>query len=126
VPVLADFLRAKRDLCDPQYLYYHLDNMYKQDQMSIFNVQHTGVSRFQYTDFANRTIIHLPPLSEQRWIASIFSLLDHKIELNGKNNQNLEEIAKAVFRRWFVDFEFPNQEGKPYKTNGGKCDTIKI
>ena len=48
------------------------------------------------------------------------SLLDEKIELNRKINQNLEEAAQTLFKRWFIDFEFPNEEGKPYKSSGGK------
>ncbi len=114
------FLRVKKNLCDPMYLYYYLGNMYKEGQMSVFNVQHTGVSRFQYTDFARSTIIHLPSLFEQNTIAAFLSVLDEKIALNHHLNKTLEAVGQAVFRRWFVDFEFPNEEGKPYKSSGGE------
>ncbi len=57
---------------------------------------------------------------EQIRIGKILSSLDDKIELNTRMNKVLEEIARALFRRWFVEFEFPNAEGKPYKTAGGK------
>ena len=59
-------------------------------------------------------------LEIQKRIISILSSLDEKIELNRKINQNLEEIAQTLFKRWFIDFEFPNEEGKPYKSSGGK------
>ncbi|MCK9360740.1 restriction endonuclease subunit S [Patescibacteria group bacterium] len=59
-------------------------------------------------------------INEQSRIASILSALDDKIELNRKINENLEKIASALFKRWFVDFEFPNEKGKPYKSSGGK------
>jgi len=64
--------------------------------------------------------ISLPPLPVQKKIAAILSSLDDKIELNTRMNKVLEEIARALFHRWFVEFEFPNAEGKPYKSAGGK------
>ena len=67
-----------------------------------------------------KLIIPCPELSEQRSIAKILSDLDAKIELNNKMNKTLEAIGQALFKRWFVDFEFPNEQGKPYKSSGGK------
>ncbi len=64
--------------------------------------------------------INLPPLDEQKRIADVLSALDDKIEINNKINENLEAQAQAIFKQWFVDFEFPDKEGKPYKSNGGK------
>lgn len=57
---------------------------------------------------------------EQKRIADVLSALDDKIEINNKINENLEAQAQAIFKQWFVDFEFPDEEGKPYKSNGGK------
>lgn len=62
----------------------------------------------------------IPPLAEQKSIAEILSSLDEKIELNRRMNKTLEEIGKVLFKRWFVDFEFPNEDGKPYKSSGGE------
>ena len=59
-----------------------------------------------------------PPIPEQNIIAKILSDLDSKIELLQKQNKTLEAIAQAIFKHWFVDFEFPNEEGKPYKSSG--------
>lgn len=64
--------------------------------------------------------IPLPSLSEQSAIAKILSGLDDKIELNRQMNKTLESIGQALFKQWFVDFEFPNEKGKPYKSSGGK------
>jgi len=61
-----------------------------------------------------------PPLPEQKSIAHILSTLDGKIELLQKQNKTLEEIGQAIFKRWFVDFEFPDENGNPYKSSGGK------
>ncbi|MHA1828011.1 MAG: restriction endonuclease subunit S, partial [Candidatus Heimdallarchaeaceae archaeon] len=68
------------------------------------------------TDFP----IPIPPLPERRAIAKILSDLDSKIELLQKQNATLEKIGQAIFKHWFVDFEFPNEEGKPYKSSGGE------
>jgi len=61
-----------------------------------------------------------PALSEQCAIAKVFSDLDEKIELNNQMNKTLEDIAQAIFKRWFIDFEFPNEKGEPYKSSGGE------
>jgi type I restriction enzyme S subunit len=59
-------------------------------------------------------------IKEQKSIAKILSNLDEKIELNQIINKTLEAIGQAIFKHWFVDFEFPNEEGKPYKSLGGE------
>jgi len=64
--------------------------------------------------------ISLPPLADQKVIAKILSDLDEKIELNNEMNKTLEEIAQAIFKSWFIDFEFPNENGDPYKSSGGE------
>ena len=61
-----------------------------------------------------------PPKEEQEKIANILSSLDDKIELNNDMNKTLEEMAQSIFKRWFVDFEFPNEDGEPYKSSGGE------
>ncbi|MEK0289333.1 restriction endonuclease subunit S [Caldifermentibacillus hisashii] len=64
--------------------------------------------------------IKIPPMSEQKAIANILSTLDEKIETNNQINEKLEEMAQAIFKHWFVDFEFPNENGEPYKSSGGE------
>lgn len=71
------------------------------------------------TTFKNFDIT-IPKLNEQKAIANILSSLDDKIELNNKINQNLEELAQTLYKHWFVDFEFPNENGEPYKSSGGE------
>jgi type I restriction enzyme S subunit len=65
-------------------------------------------------------VIPVPPLREQRAIAHILCTLDDKIELNHQMNKTLEAIGQAIFKHWFIDFEFPNEEGKPYKSSRGE------
>lgn len=70
--------------------------------------------------------ISLPSLEEQRRIAGILGAIDDKIVNNRRINTNLELQAQALYKQWFVDFEFPNEEGKPYKSSGGKMVDSKL
>lgn len=79
----------------------------------------TAITNINQSILSGLPII-LPPLKEQKEIVEIVTCIDSKIELNQRMNQTLEAVGEALFRRWFVDFEFPNQEGKPYKSTGGK------
>lgn len=63
---------------------------------------------------------NIPDLPTQTAIAEIFSSLDDKIELNNKINNELEALAQALFKQWFIDFEFPDENGEPYKSSGGE------
>jgi len=63
---------------------------------------------------------------EQATIVEILSSLDEKIELNRKQNRTLEAIAQALFKRWFVEFEFPDQNGQPYKSSGGAIQPSEL
>lgn len=64
--------------------------------------------------------IPLIDINEQKRIGNIFSNIDSKIEFNNKINDELENMAKTIYDYWFLQFEFPNEEGKPYKSSGGK------
>ncbi|MCK4308234.1 restriction endonuclease subunit S [candidate division WOR-3 bacterium] len=68
----------------------------------------------------NKIKLPIPPMAEQKAIAKILSDLDSKIELNLEMNKTLEAIGQALFKRWFVDFEFPNENGEPYKSSNGE------
>lgn len=71
-------------------------------------------------DALNNFPVPLIPLAEQERIGDIFSSIDQKIALNRAINDNLEAMAKQLYDYWFVQFDFPNKEGKPYKSSGGK------
>lgn len=64
--------------------------------------------------------IELPSIDIQKKIINIINSLDSKIELNNQMIATLEELAATLFKRWFVDFEFPDENGNPYKSSGGK------
>ncbi len=63
--------------------------------------------------------IHVPDLANSQVVAKVLSDLDAKIELNNKINRELEAMAKTLYDYWFVQFDFPNDQGKPYKSSGG-------
>jgi len=64
--------------------------------------------------------ITIPPLPEQKAIAAVLSAFDDKIELLREQNQTLETLAQTIFKEWFVHFNFPDKDGKPYRDNGGE------
>ncbi|AGK70350.1 Type I restriction-modification system DNA methylase [Streptococcus cristatus] len=64
--------------------------------------------------------IYIPSRKYQDKIARVLALLDHKIQTNNQINQELEAMAKTLYDYWFVQFDFPDQNGKPYKSSGGK------
>jgi type I restriction enzyme S subunit len=75
-----------------------------------------------------RLPVRFPSLSEQRKIASVLAALDAKIDLNHRINAELEALAKTIYDYWFVQFDFPDAHGRPYKSSGGKMvwnDTLK-
>ena len=111
----------KSIICNPQkaynkFIYYAL-NYYKD---KIENV----ASGSTFKEISGTTLknfeILLPPLDEQKVIADRLFSIDSKIELNHQMNKTLEAIGQAIFKHWFVDFEFPNEEGNPYKSSGGE------
>ena len=83
------------------------------------NKQTTGLGHVTSKDL-KRVIVRIPKIDEQKKIATILSSIDDKIELNSQINKNLEQIAQTIFKHWFIDFEFPNENGEPYKSSGGE------
>ena len=103
--------RCKKDLVDVPYLVYYFHTREGQHKI-LANASQVGVPALaRATSTFRRIEICLPPLAIQHRIASILSSLDRKIELNNKINVDLEEMAQAIFKNWFVDFE-PFKDGK--------------
>lgn len=113
-------LRKISDEIDNKYLYLLLTNKSMLDYLQMLAESRSGT--FPQITFSHLSNIQvsLPSLPVQRRIAAILSSLDDKIENNRKTCEKLEEMAQAIFKRWFVEFEFPNEEGKPYKSSGGE------
>lgn len=94
---------------NPEYLYYFLTN--EGTKQYIRNIAVGATMPSINTKLLNEVPITMPSLADQHRIASILSFLDRKIELNNKINADLEEMAQAIFKNWFVDFE-PFKDGK--------------
>ncbi len=103
---------------DAHYIYYKLRNSYKLFRNSAMGS--TALPMLNKTEFDKLSIIVHSEKKQQQQIASVLSALDDKIELNNKINDSLEAMAKTLYDYWFVQFDFPNAEGKPYKSSGGE------
>ena len=108
-------VRFSRDAIDAQYAYYLLQEMYLSGRAALYEQQSTGISNFQFEYFLDSEVVPLPPLEEQRAIARVLGALDDRIELNRRMSETLEEMARALFRSWFVDFDpvRAKAEGRP-------------
>lgn len=101
---------VKLDKIDSEYLYYYLKSPFGQQNISRGTVGAVQ-AKLPIKNIQDFSIICPELISDQRRIASILSSLDRKIELNNKINADLEEMAQAIFKNWFVDFE-PFKDGK--------------
>ena len=113
-------LRKYNEDVDLEYFYYCLTNQPFLDILQRRAENRIGSFPQITFDLLSEYAFPIPPISEQKRISSVISTLDKKIALNRQINQNLEAMAKQLYDYWFVQFNFPNEEGKPYKSNGGK------
>ena len=107
-----------KDILDGRYLNALLHTDYAKKYFAC-NASGSGQRYALSVEALNSFPVPMIPLRDQERIGEIFSALDKKIELNRRINQNLEAMAKQLYDYWFVQFDFPNEEGKPYKSNGG-------
>nr|WP_312508274.1 restriction endonuclease subunit S [Pseudomonas luteola] len=101
----ARYLRINSEIADPEYIYWCLQALYVSGIIEDYQVQHTGIARFQFTRFADSYDFSLPPLWYQRKIVQILGCLDERLILLRETNATLEAIAQALFKSWFVDFD---------------------
>jgi len=113
-------LRNINSEVDNKYFYYFLTNDHMLSILQDRAENRIGSFPQITFDLLSEYFIRVPHLSEQIKIASILSALDSKIELNNRINAELEAMAKTLYDYWFVQFDFPDKNGKPYKTSGGK------
>ena len=112
-------LVVNEQLVDFQYCYYLLISDFITNYLCGQNTNTSGShKRIDPLDFMEIEV-HLPKMSDQKRIGQTLANLDTKIELNTQINDNLEAMAKQLYDYWFVQFDFPNEEGKPYKSSGG-------
>ena len=110
-------IKCKADRIDSTFCYYLISSRLVRDQLSAA-AQQTKI-RHTSPDKIKDCIVWVPKLDEQRAIGRLLASLDDKIQLNKRINDNLEAMAKQLYDYWFVQFDFPNEDGKPYKSSGG-------
>ena len=114
----VSIIRTNKNACIPGYLLGYLTLPSIKTYIEFFN---SGGSRRAITKGNIESFeIPLPPLIIQNEIAKTIQSFNGKIENLRRQNETLEKIAQALFKHWFVDFEFPNAEGQPYKSSGGE------
>lgn len=112
-------LRPNLTKVNPEYLKYYLQTKSVKKTVSKKYVSGSALPRIILKGFEQIEVI-IKDLSTQNSIAKVLSDLDSKIEINNKINQELEAMAKLLYDYWFLQFDFPNEQGKPYKSSGGK------
>lgn len=107
------YTKVNTELANPYYLYRYLS------LLDLSNLDSgTGVPSMTFDNYYGLKIF-LPSIEKQTMIARVLQTLDKKIAVNRQINQNLEAMARQFYDYWFVQFDFPNEEGKPYKSSGG-------
>ena len=110
-------IKCKVGKIDPTFCYYLIPSRLVRDQLSAA-AQQTKI-RHTSPDKIKDCTVWIPDLDDQKAIGRLLASLDEKIQLNKRINDNLEAMAKQLYDYWFVQFDFPNEEGKPYKSSGG-------
>ena len=110
-------VRCKKGLLDPNFCYYLISSSIVRQQLSAAaqqtKIRHTSPEKIK------DCTVWVPDFDVQKNIGRILTDIDNKIAINRQINDNLEAMAKQLYDYWFVQFDFPNEEGKPYKSSGG-------
>ena len=119
-------IRTKEKKLLSRYLMYHLsDTRYQEYILNNFVTGSTGQVELNKSNVKEFPIL-LPPIETQQKIVKTLSSLDNKIMKNHEIIFNLEQLAQTLFKRWFVDFEYPNENGLPYKSSGGEMQNSEL
>ena len=132
--ISEDLIQAKKELVcsnfsigirvksrwNPLYVYYYWQYIYNLGVFFNFESKTSGIKNLQLDSALEAIAIEEISLEVQNQIVATLSSYDHKIALNRAINHNLAAMAKQLYDYWFVQFDFPNEEGKPYKSSGGK------
>ena len=102
------------ELCDIKYLFYYL-SLLKLDHKNSGSAQPSMTFNAYYN-----IPVKLPNIKVQKIVSKLITSIDNKIQINKKINSELEQMAKTLYNYWFVQFDFPDENGRPYKSSGGK------
>jgi type I restriction enzyme S subunit len=103
---------------DPEYLMMWFSRP-EFDRYARFMSHGSAREIFEWESMCN-TLLPVPNIETQKEIIAEYNTIVNRINLNNQIIQKLEETAQAIYKQWFVDFEFPNEEGNPYKSSGGE------
>jgi len=120
--VCSNFCRAlkiKKEY-SPKYVFYLLQNIYNSGVFFNFESKTSGIKNLLYNSAFENIKVPNRDYSSQQKIENVITVIDKKIQLLHQINDNLSELAKTIYDYWFVQFDFPDENGKPYKTSGGK------
>ena len=111
-------LRVKPEW-NPLFIYYYWQNIYNHGSFFNFEGKTSGIKNLQLDNALSAIEIAKIPLSIQNQIVASLTAIDSKISINRQINDNLEAMAKQLYDYWFVQFDFPDENGRPYKSSGG-------
>lgn len=113
-------IKIDKKIAVPYFVYYYItQNDITEYLQTIAEQSTTSYPSIKTSDLGN-IIIHLPPLNIQEKISVILKNINYKIKLNEKINSNLLKISYKLYEEWFLNFEFPNEDNKPYKSSSGE------
>ena len=111
-------IRIKKNW-NPLYIFYYIKRVYEQGLFFNFEGKTSGIKNLDVEAAYKAIPIEYRNRSEQDKSISLLTSIERKITVNRQINRNLEALAKQLYDYWFVQFDFPNEEGKPYKSSGG-------
>jgi type I restriction enzyme S subunit len=117
-PAYPVFEIKDRNELDPEYLMMWFRRT-EFDRYATFKCDAAIRGGYEWTELCE-TLIPVPSISKQREIVEEYKVIQKRITLNQQLIEKLEDTAQAIYKQWFVEFEFPDENGKPYKSNGGE------
>jgi type I restriction enzyme, S subunit len=111
-------IRLNNKLIDDNYFFYLFKELISKKITR--GSGDSTIPNFPPLDYVKKVELEIPVKEVQKKIGIVLSKIDAKISLNNRVNTELEQMAKTIYNYWFVQFDFPNEEGKPYKTSGGE------
>lgn len=127
-PGLPKFMKVKACIHDGWLLLRNFKNVRKEflyyilllNRQKLLQLSNGSVFNNLKTDIVKNYIVDIPSIKKQDKILKIIGNIEDKLDTNNKLIANLEELSQTLFKHWFVDFEFPDKNGNPYKSSGGE------
>jgi type I restriction enzyme S subunit len=115
-------IRINKEKANQRFIFYYL----KVNESYIKQFAEGSVTKTITKNAVKNLIIKKPCIETQNKIVKVIESLENKIENLRRQNETLEQIAQTLFKHWFIDFEFPNADGKPYKSSGGAMSPSEL